>query len=48
MSAKRCERCRGDRAHVVIGPDHVCWACYNQAVRESTDKVEARTMRRVY
>ena len=37
----------GERAHVRLGNDAlVCWSHYNQAVHESTGKVEARVLRK--
>ena len=45
----KCQVCKG-RAHVrLIEADTVvCWDCYNAAIKASTTKVQAKTLRKSY
>ena len=36
------------RAHVLLGGERVCWSCYNTAVLTSSEKVQAKMLRRYY
>jgi hypothetical protein len=40
-----CAHC-GARAAVVMDDQPACWDCYNRAVRTSSERVQATTLRR--
>ena len=45
----KCQVCK-DRAHVRLTESDtvVCWVCYNAAIKASTAKVKAQTLRKSY